>query len=108
MRSSWAPIPSGRSSATSSGRKSPTASPGGRATSRCTWWSGRLAVAVMRVLLIGSGGREHALAWGLARSPGLGELHAAPGNPGIEQVATCHDVGVGDLAGLTELAVSLR
>jgi phosphoribosylamine---glycine ligase len=62
----------------------------------------------MRVLLIGSGGREHALAWGLARSPGLGELHAAPGNPGIAQVATCHDVGVGDLAGLTDLAVSLR
>ncbi|HYW28931.1 MAG TPA: phosphoribosylamine--glycine ligase [Gaiellales bacterium] len=61
----------------------------------------------MRVLLIGSGGREHALAWGLARSPGLGELHAAPGNPGIAQLATCHDVGAGDLAGLTELAVSL-
>jgi len=61
----------------------------------------------MRVLLIGSGGREHALAWGIARSSGLGELHAAPGNPGIAELAACHDVGVGDLAGLTELAVEL-
>ena len=61
----------------------------------------------MRVLLVGSGGREHALAWGLARSPLLGELHAAPGNPGIGDVARLHDVAVGDHEGLTELAVSL-
>jgi phosphoribosylamine--glycine ligase len=62
----------------------------------------------MRVLLVGSGGREHALAWGLARSPSLGELHAAPGNPGIGQLATLHDVAVSDHEGLTELARSLR
>ena len=37
----------------------------------------------------------------------LGELHAAPGNPGIAQIATCHDVPVGDLAALTDLAQSI-
>ena len=43
----------------------------------------------MNVLLIGSGGREHALAWKLAQSPLLGKLHAAPGNPGLAQFASC-------------------
>ena len=50
----------------------------------------------MRVLIVGSGGREHALAWAIARSPLLTELHAAPGNPGIAELATVHDVGVMD------------
>jgi phosphoribosylamine--glycine ligase len=61
----------------------------------------------MRVLLVGSGGREHALAWGLVRSPGLDELHAAPGNPGMAALATCHPVPTDDLEALTALAVSL-
>jgi phosphoribosylamine---glycine ligase len=43
----------------------------------------------MKILVIGSGGREHALCWKLAQSPKTSELYAAPGNPGIAQVANC-------------------
>jgi phosphoribosylamine--glycine ligase len=52
----------------------------------------------MKVLLIGSGGREHALAWKIAQSPLLEELYAAPGNPGIAEHATLSDVKVEDHA----------
>ena len=45
----------------------------------------------MRILVIGSGGREHALCWKLAQSPEVEKLYAAPGNPGIAQVASCLD-----------------
>ena len=61
----------------------------------------------MRVLVVGSGGREHALVWRLASSPTLTELHAAPGNPGIAALATCHPVASEDGDGLLELARSL-
>jgi phosphoribosylamine--glycine ligase len=50
----------------------------------------------MNVLVVGSGGREHALAWRLARSPALGSLHVAPGNPGIARTATCHPIRMDD------------
>jgi phosphoribosylamine--glycine ligase len=50
----------------------------------------------MNVLLIGSGGREHALAWKLAQSPKLGKLFAAPGNPGIAEHAQLIDVNPAD------------
>ncbi|HEY3840879.1 MAG TPA: phosphoribosylamine--glycine ligase [Bryobacteraceae bacterium] len=46
----------------------------------------------MNILVIGSGGREHALAWRLAQSPSRPTIYAAPGNPGIAQVATCLSV----------------
>jgi phosphoribosylamine---glycine ligase len=61
----------------------------------------------MRILLVGSGGREHALAQALASSPTCSELHCAPGNPGIARLAACHDVAVDDLGGLVALAQRL-
>ena len=61
----------------------------------------------MRVLVVGSGGREHALAWKLAQSPTLTELHAAPGNPGIAAVAECHPIRPEDAEGLLGLSRSL-
>ena len=61
----------------------------------------------MKVLVVGSGGREHALAWALARSSRLTELHAAPGNPGIASLASCHPVRAEDVASLVPLAGEL-
>ncbi|MGN6160208.1 MAG: phosphoribosylamine--glycine ligase [Marmoricola sp.] len=62
----------------------------------------------MITLVIGTGGREHALAAALARDPEVTEVHAAPGNPGIAQVATLHDVDPLDPAAVADLAERLN
>jgi phosphoribosylamine--glycine ligase len=61
----------------------------------------------VQVVVVGSGAREHALAWRLARSPKLTELHAAPGNPGIAALGRCHPVRADDADGLLALSVTL-
>src|SRR5262249_9995449 len=60
-----------------------------------------------RVLLLGSGGREHALARALAADSGVSDLHASPGNPGIGSLATLHGGDLADLGWATDLARSL-
>lgn len=62
----------------------------------------------MRILLIGSGGREHALALGLSADPVVSELHCAPGNPGIAQLATLHPVDMADNDSIVSLAKELN
>jgi phosphoribosylamine--glycine ligase len=63
-------------------------------------------VRAMRVLVIGSGGREHALCWAIAASPLLEKLWCAPGNPGIASVAECVPIGVMDFPELVAFAVA--
>ena len=58
----------------------------------------------MKVLVVGSGGREHALAWKLAASPTVDEVHAAPGNPGIASLGRCHPVRADDTEALVALS----
>lgn len=57
----------------------------------------------MRILVIGSGGREHSLCWKLSRSGYSPEIHCAPGNAGIGQIANCHEVQADDIEGLVNL-----
>ena len=61
----------------------------------------------MKILLVGSGGREHALGLGLQADPECSELHVAPGNPGIAKFATCHPLMVSDNQAIIDLAQQL-
>ncbi|MEZ5832535.1 MAG: phosphoribosylamine--glycine ligase [Dongiaceae bacterium] len=60
----------------------------------------------MRILVVGSGGREHALCWKIAASPLADTLYCAPGNAGIAEVAECVAIGAEDIEKLTEFAVT--
>jgi phosphoribosylamine--glycine ligase len=62
----------------------------------------------VRALVVGGGGREHALCWALARDTAVADVHASPGNAGIASVATCHAVDADDLDGIVNLVDHLR
>ncbi|MEZ5171368.1 MAG: phosphoribosylamine--glycine ligase [Acidimicrobiia bacterium] len=64
-------------------------------------------MAGLTVLVLGGGGREHALAWGLSRSPEVGEVVAAPGNPGIAALGRCVPVDASDPAAVVALAAEV-
>jgi len=58
----------------------------------------------MNVLIVGGGGREHALAWAITRSPGIGEIFVAPGNGGTDAIAKNVAIAPNDIDGLIQLA----
>ena len=60
----------------------------------------------MNVLILGSGGREHTLAWKLSQSPKLTKLFVAPGNAGTEAIAQNIPIGVNDFGAIKKLALS--
>lgn len=62
----------------------------------------------MKILIIGSGGREHALAWKIAQSPLVKQIFCAPGNPGIAEVAECIDIEAENIDGLYNFAVKQK
>ena len=62
----------------------------------------------MNILIIGSGGREHALAWKIAQSPLVDEVWSTPGNPGMNGIGPCFEVAADDLEALQKLAVQLE
>jgi len=60
----------------------------------------------MKVLVVGGGGREHALVWKLSQSDGIKSIYAAPGNAGISSLATCVDIKTEDITAIAKFAVS--
>ena len=58
----------------------------------------------MKVLVVGGGGREHAIVWKLSQSPRVSKLYCAPGNGGIAALAECVDIAATDLDGMVQFA----
>ena len=58
----------------------------------------------MKVLIVGSGGREHAIAWSVAKSPKVDKIYCAPGNAGIAELAECVDIGAMEFEKLADFA----
>ncbi|WP_291957853.1 phosphoribosylamine--glycine ligase [Mahella sp.] len=58
----------------------------------------------MKLLIIGNGGREHALAWKIAQNPAVDEIYCAPGNGGISDIARCIDIKATDIDGIVNFA----
>ena len=61
----------------------------------------------MKILILGSGGREHALAWKISNSPLVDEVFSAPGNPGMDKIGPCFDLDITDLKAVQELALQI-
>ena len=61
-----------------------------------------------KVLVVGQGGREHALVWKLSQSPQVDKIYAAPGNPGIAQLAECLPISASDVQGLLDFALEKK
>ena len=61
----------------------------------------------MKILVVGSGGREHALAWKIAQSEIVDEVFCVPGNPGMDEIGPCFDVDPTDLHNMQELVLQL-
>lgn len=62
----------------------------------------------MNILLIGSGGREHALAWKMDQSPLVDVVHSTPGNPGMDVIGPCFEIAADDIDNLVKLALQLE
>ena len=58
----------------------------------------------MKVLIVGSGGREHAIAWSVSKSPKVDKIYCAPGNAGIAELAECVDIGAMEIEKLADYA----
>ena len=71
-------------------------------------YSPRRIKRAMNILLIGSGAREHALAWKIEQSPLVDVVHTAPGNPGIDEIGPCFDVAADDMDGLETLVLQIE